>query len=309
MATQTTRKTITQRRGCHYWFNLAAFTLCAILFACIFLQYLAHPFLLSYSWSHPQRLALNNATPKDVGLTYEDASFKTSDGLTLRGWYIPSQNKAAVILLHPVASNRMGVSELAKIFARQGYGVLLFDIRAHGESDGDVLPYGGPEAEDVRAAVNYLQTRTDLDPQHSGIMGPSLGAQISILGAARDPRIKAVVADAPCCTVASDWPPPQSFSEWLYVPYDAIFFPILDWRTGVTQPVAVRDAIAQIAPRPLLLIGSGDEARAMQHHFAAAREPKMLWIIPEAGHIEGLSIRPQEYEARIMKFFDEALRK
>jgi fermentation-respiration switch protein FrsA (DUF1100 family) len=56
-----------------------------------------------------------------------------------------------------------------------------------------------------------------------------------------------------------------------------------------------------------LVISGGAEQNMMQHHFAAAREPKQLWIIPEAGHIEGLRVRPQEYEEKVVTFFDEAL--
>jgi alpha-beta hydrolase superfamily lysophospholipase len=103
-------------------------------------------------------------TPVDYGLNYQEISFTTSDGLTLQGWYIPSANGAAVILTHHMASNRVGVLETAYMLARNGYGVLLFDLRAHGESQGEVLPFGGAEAEDIVAAAAYLQSREDIDP-------------------------------------------------------------------------------------------------------------------------------------------------
>ncbi len=296
-----------QNRGWRYWRNLGLFSLLSIFIGLVFFQYVGVPFYMSYGYAHPKRAALCCITPADWGLAFEDVSFATSDGLTLRGWYLPSQNQAAIILLHGIAANRLAVMDHALMLARHGYGVLLLDLRAHGESDGDLLPYGGNEAEDVRGAAAYLQTRSDVDRERIGAMGLSLGAQVSILGAARDEAIKAVVADGPGATTFDDWPPLHSFGDWLYVPFDSVFYQMLPWRTGVSQPVSVQTAIAQIAPRPILVISGGAEQNMMRRHFAAAHEPKQIWIIPEAGHIEGLHVRPQEYEEKVIAFFDEAL--
>ena len=303
----TVKENARQRRGWRYWRNLGMFALAAGCIGVLFLIYVGHPYYLSRGWAHPQRLAVCCVTPADYGWAYKDASFTTSDGLTLRGWYVPSTNGAAVILAHPLASNRVGVLKVGAMLARHGYGVLMFDLRAHGESEGEVLPFGGNEAQDIVAAVTYLQTRGDVDVNRVGAMGLSLGAQVSILAAARSEAIKAVVADAPCCTTFEDLPRPQSRGEWLYFPYDLVFFRMLRWHTGVSRPMLVQEAIAKIAPRPLLLIGGGSEQRILEHHYGAAKEPKMLWVIPEAGHISGPSARPEEYEERIVRFFDQAL--
>jgi pimeloyl-ACP methyl ester carboxylesterase len=290
-----------------YWRNLGLFTLIVVVIAALFLVYVGHPFFLSYGWTHPQRLAVCCATPADFGLVYNEVSFNTSDGLTLWGWWIPSKNRAAVILVHPIASNRVGVLEIAAFLAHNGYGVLLFDLRAHGDSDGNILPFGGPEAEDIVGAVLYLQRRTDIDPNRIGAMGLSLGAQISILGAGRSESIQAVVADGPCCTTFADWPPPRKLSDWIYAPYDLVFFQMLAWRSEISKPVSIQEAIALISPRPILLIGGGAEKNILDHHFQSAGEPKSLWIIAEAGHIDGFSIVPKEYEKRVVDFFDQAL--
>jgi len=296
-----------EKRGCRYWRNLGLFAVLAGLVGLLLLIYVGHPYYLSRGWSRPERLAVCCTTPDDYGMDYEAVSFETGDGLTLRGWYVPSRNRAAVILSHPMASNRIAGLEVAEVLARYGYGVLLFDLRAHGESDGDALPFGGNEREDVRGAAAYLQTRADIDPDRIGAMGMSLGAQVSILGAAGTPAIRAVVADAPCCTRAEDFPPPSNLGEWLYVPYDLVFFQMLQWHTGVSDPESVQKAVARISPRPMLFIGGGSDQSMLEHHYRAAGEPKELWIIPEAGHIAGLDVRPEEYEERIVGFFDKAL--
>ena len=85
----------------------------------------------------------------------------------------------------------------------------------------------------------------------------------------------------------------------------------VEWRTGFTQPEAVIDTIASIAPRPLFLIAAGEpeamEPRIVQFYYDHAQEPKTIWMIPEAGHGGGPEARPEEYAERLVSFFDEAL--
>ena len=300
---------ISRKRGWRYWRNLALFALGCSIVGLLVIQYVGIPIFLAYGYSHPQRLAVCCYTPVDLGWTYEDVAVVTRDNLTLRGWYIPSHNRAAVLLLHPEASNRLGTIDGAKLLVKHGYGVLLLDIRAHGESDGQVLPFGGPEIEDVRAAVSYLQTRSDVDAERLGVMGWSLGAQVGLLGAARVKDVKAVVADGPGATAREDWPPPHTLGEWFYVPFDFVFYHVQPFYTGVTEPLSIKSAVAQIAPRPLLLISAGQEyeEHRVRYFYNAASEPKSLWGIPEATHIDGLSKRPEEYEEKVVEFFDAAL--
>lgn len=301
--------TPSNKRNGRYWINLTLFALGSCLLGYVLLQFIAYPVILAYGYSHPQRMEVCCTTPADYGLGFEEVTLVTSDQLTLRGWYIPSQNRAAVILLHSLASNRMGTLDGARMLAEHGYGVLMLDLRAHGESDGDVFPYGGPEVEDVRAAVVYLQSRPDVDDERIGIMGWSLGAQVGILAAAEFPEIRAVIADGPGATAFEDWPPPDSFDTWLYRPIDFIFYKVMPFYDGVDEPISIKDAIKQIAPRPILLISTGFELERVrvQTFMEEAKEPKELWLIPEANHMEGIILRPQEYEERIVHFFGETL--
>ncbi len=140
-------------------------------------------------------------------------------------------------------------------------------------------------------------------------MGWSLGAQVSILAAARIPDIKAVVADGPGATAFEDWPPPRTFREWLYVPIDYLFYQVMPLYTSVSDPISVKQAIGQISPRPILLISADFETEKyrMEYYINAAQEPKSLWVILGTNHIEGISKYPQEYEEKVVSFFDEAL--
>jgi pimeloyl-ACP methyl ester carboxylesterase len=208
-----------------------------------------------------------------------------------------------------MASNRLGALEHARLLAQHGFGSLLIDLRAHGASGGERLTFGGSEYLDVSGAVDYLRGRPEVEPDRIGVLGLSLGANFAILGAAQDERIAAVVAEAPSATVFRDWPRPAFVSDAFYVPFDLMFFFYLRRFGGVAEPVSIRDAVAGLAPRPIFLAG-GDtpgstlEQRSITQFFAAASDPKEMWIIPNTQHIAGLQTRPVEYEARVTGFFD-----
>jgi hypothetical protein len=82
---------------------------------------------------------------------------------------------------------------------------------------------------------------------------------------------------------------------------------MLRWRTRVSDPVSIQEGVSLIAPRPLLLVGSGSEKEMKNHHHDAAKEPEELWVIPDASHSGGLAARPEEYEARVIDSLDRAL--
>lgn len=294
------------RTDWRYWRNLAVFALISLIFGLVFLGYIGHPYYLSRGFAHPKRLPLSEVTPTDFDLEYEDVAIETADGLSLYGWYIPSRNGAAIILYHPMASNRIGTIFHAKMLASHGYGVLMMDIRAHGESEGDVLPFGGSEAEDALAAVDFLQSRDDVDPDRIGAMGLSLGTHIAILGASRSQAIQAVVVDGPGATTFEDWPPARSLGEYIWVPYDLVFYTFLPLHTRVNNPNSLLDSIPQIAPRPIYFI-DGEPGRAASHFYEVAGYPKSIWIILGGDHIDGIKVNPQEYERRVIGFFDTSL--
>jgi dipeptidyl aminopeptidase/acylaminoacyl peptidase len=108
-----------------------------------------------------------------LGAAYENVSFTTTGGLTLRGWYVPSRNHAAVI----AAPGRAGSQRPARVLVRHGYGVLLFDRRGEGKSDGDPNAFGWGAAKDVIAAVAFLQRRADVDRDRIGGIGLSVGGE------------------------------------------------------------------------------------------------------------------------------------
>src|SRR3954452_576084 len=146
------------------------------------------PFSVAYVVTHAARAAVPTA---DLGAPYENVEFRTADGLRLKGWYVRSRNGAAVISFPGRASSQ----QRAKLLARHGYGVLLFDRRGEGESEGDPNIFGWDGARDIHAAVTFLQHRADVDPDRIGGIGLSVGGEMMIQAAAESSALRAIVSE------------------------------------------------------------------------------------------------------------------
>jgi fermentation-respiration switch protein FrsA (DUF1100 family) len=291
-----------------YWRNLGCFLLLAFALAAVGLVvgmswWQVHTFL------HPHR-RLPVETPGDWNLGYEDVSFPASDGLTLHGWWLPAQNGAAVIVSHGLGGYRaLGP---AVVLARHGYGVLAFDWRAHGQSDGDLCTFGYQEVRDVEGALAWLQGQPGVDPGRIGMLGESMGAVVAIRAAAQLPAIRAVVADSPYPTVEEAVTNVWRGSGLPAFPFAPLQLALGQWQTGL-DPADLRpvDDVGAISPRPILILAGGQDPitgpDAGQRFFAAAGEPRQLWFEPDLGHLELASARPAEYEQRVVGFFDATL--
>lgn len=266
------------------------------------------PILRAVSVAHPMRSNIGKPTALvDAGLQVREVSFQTARGATIRGWYVPSQNGAAVMVAHGLGENRSAHVPIASALAKQGYGVLLVDLIAHGESDGSTLALDGQE---ILAAVSFLKNQGDNTPNKIGVLGYSLGALVSLQAAAQTQDIQAIVADGPMPVITlQDQPPPLDVSDWAWVPFDAIQLQALAVQ-GAAPAFSTIDAMHHTAPRPLLFIAgtrNQGEARVIRNYYANENRGVTLWEIAYAGHIGGYAANPQEYETRVTAFFDKAL--
>jgi dipeptidyl aminopeptidase/acylaminoacyl peptidase len=232
-----------------------------------------------------------------LGLPYEEVSFPSDDGLVLRGWFIPAaSNEAPAIVYAPATAHdqRSGLS-LVPSFHQAGYHVLLFSYRGHALSDGKRggFTYGDAESRDLDAAVQFLHDTKRVRQS-----------------AARNPLVGAVIAVAPFTCVSDVW----YTSRPELVPSF-----ILDWALWVAEkrrgfdreevcPVQVID---RIAPRPLLIIHGTDDQRITEEQvsrlFAAALEPKTLWLVKGANHSQVRSPVLEELSGELVAFLDSAL--
>ena len=135
------------------------------------------PLALTYIGSHVARADVPAAK---LGAAHEDVKLHTSDGLELDGWYVPSRNRAAVI----VFPGRAGTRKQARMLVRNGYGVLLYDRRGEGRSEGDPNGWGWDFDKDIRAGLDFLKQRADVDPERIGGLGLSVGGEMMLQTAA-----------------------------------------------------------------------------------------------------------------------------
>jgi MYXO-CTERM domain-containing protein len=260
---------------------------------------------ISYGDTHLARAVV---PPDELRVPHEDVKFETSDGLELEGWYIPSRNGAAVISF----PSRKGPQEQARMLARHGYGVLLFDRRGEGASDGDPNTFGWGGDRDIKAAIDFLQRRPDVDPDRIGGIGLSVGGELMLETAAETDELAAVVSEGAGARVFSERADRRTsaLNRAFNVLPNAVQQAALTVFSNESPPANLKDLVGRIAPRPLLLIAapnSPNGERLNRGYLEAAGEPKALWEIPESRHIGGIDARPQEYERRVVGFFDEAL--
>jgi hypothetical protein len=252
--------------------------------------------------THKPRSSVASA---DLGRPYEEITLRTSDGLDLAAWYVPSLNRAAVIAF----PGRSGPIEHARMLVRHGYGVLLLDMRGQGVSEGDPNGFGWGSTKDLDAAVAFLQARPDVDDAAIGGLGLSVGGEQLLESAADNSGLRAIVSDG-----AGE----RSVRETLLrgpagalaIPQQAVLTAAVAVLSGDAPPPALDNVVARISPRSLFFIyagrgGGGEELS--RDYYEAAGEPKALWYIPEAGHTDGLRVRPREYERWVLGFFDRAL--
>jgi dienelactone hydrolase len=264
------------------------------------------PVGLGYVTTHVGRAVV---PPDRLGVAHADVTFETADGLRLRGWYVPSRNGAAVIAF----PGRNGPQAQTRMLARHGYGVLLFDRRGEGRSEGAPNAWGWGGKADVKAAIAFLRRRPDVDPRRIGGIGLSVGGEMMLEAAAETDQLAAVVSEgagARSTTEDLDEDMPGA-ARVIGAPVSVLKTASIAVFSNTAVPANLKDLVGRIAPRPMLLIAapnSGHGEDLNRGYFAAAGEPKALWEIPESKHVGGIRARPAEYERRVLGFFDRALR-
>jgi dienelactone hydrolase len=285
------------------WWRLAALPVAFLLF-----QFVLVPVTPAVAGTNPAPTEVGDRTPAYLDLPFAEAAFTTADGVPLSGWYIPSTNGAAVAVLHGSGSTRSGVLDQAAALARHGYGVLLYDDRGHGRSGGAGMDFGWWGDLDVAAAVSYLESRPDVEPGRIGVLGLSMGGEQAINAAATDSRIRAVVAEGVQPKLPADTPQrPPGLEGLTERAVDVIGFATARLLTRAPTPLPQREAVAAVAPRPLLLIAGEGEVPAARALQAVAPSTVSLWELPDTPHTAGLAQHRDAWTARVTAFFDTNL--
>jgi fermentation-respiration switch protein FrsA (DUF1100 family) len=254
------------------------------------------------------------ASPTDYNLPFENVTFKSTDRVTLRGWFIQASPACGtVVFCHGHAGSMDPDLQYAPWFHAAGFNVLMFDFRGHGRSEGQHVSMGYLERYDLLGALDFLSSQ---GIRRVGVLGFSLGGAVAISTAALSRNIAAVVSDGGFAElrrtlargIRERYPlgPVCDWLAWLIVRMSG-------WRLGVnlTASDPIR-WVGQVSPTPLLLIHGGQDpyvsVEDVQRLHARAGEPKELWIVPEAGHRQVDQVHPEGYRQRILDFFERYLR-
>ncbi|HKO87120.1 MAG TPA: alpha/beta hydrolase, partial [Burkholderiales bacterium] len=228
--------------------------------------------------------------------------FISQDGTRLSGWFIPAKGypnpkdaKGTVIQFHGNAQNMSAHWRFVEWLPQRGFNIFVFDYRGYGESEGSPEPKG--VFEDSDAALTYLRSRADVDPERLLVFGQSLGGTnaIAVVGAGNRAGVKAVAIEATFFSYSAIAGEKVSGIGWL-----------------LDDTYSAKNYIAKIAPIPLLFMHGTTDAVIPYTHttklMELARQPKTLLRVEGAGHLEILTGRfGDRYQRELLHFFEDAL--
>ncbi len=239
---------------------------------------------------------------------YEDLAFESVDGTKLHAWFIPARTEAkgTVIYFHGNSRNISGHLWYADWLPDYGYNVFTFDYRGFGKSEGTPTIDGA--VLDGIAAIRYIRTRPDVDPDRLLVFGQSMGDAVAttVVGRHQPAGVQGVFLDCPFASyprIVGDQI--RKSSAWAWPVSWLSLFMI----SGRNNPIRYVD---DIAPRPLMIMhGMQDPLIPYPHSeslFAKAKQPKTLLLIGDEAHVSALRNGNREkYKRLIADFFDMSL--
>lgn len=244
-----------------------------------------------------------------------NVEFESGSGSKLSGWLIPGRKGAgAIVLMHGYRGDRRQMLGRASFLSRAGYSVLLFDFQAHGESPGKRITIGYLESRDAQAAVEFM--KRNCPGEKLGVIGLSLGGAATALASSTLPGL-----DVDAMTLEMVYPDinraVSNRLERYMGGWARGLAPLLVWqlkpRLGIDE-TALRpiDRIGAIKAPKLFIAGAKDRHTKLAESrelFAAASEPKELWVVEEAEHVDVHQVAQEEYERRVLNFFEKHLRR
>jgi len=251
--------------------------------------------------------------PPPPGLSAETVHIQYGDAQQVTGWFLPGRpGEGALLLLHGSGGNRLQMLERARWLQREGIASLIVDMPSHGESSGERNTFGRREASGAQAALAWLHRKQP--GEKLGAIGVSLGGA-SLLFAERQPELDALVLESVYPTIEDAVQDRLAMrlgepTGRVLAPLLLMQFPLrLDVSAAQLRPI---EAIASV--RAPVLVASGTEDLhtrwpETERLFAAAREPKALWPVPGAAHVDLHDFDAKAYEARLLPWLQAHLRK
>jgi pimeloyl-ACP methyl ester carboxylesterase len=259
---------------------------------------------------------LTDPANRDIGrppldLEASNITFASGSGTLIHGWLSHGKpGQGAVLLLHGLRGDRRDMLSRAKFLRARGYSVLLIDFQTHGESRGSEITFGDLESRDVTAAIQYMHHK--LPDEQVAVIGASLGAAAFVLAEER-PAVAAVVLEQMYPTIQQA----VAGRARLHLgPLGPVFAPLLMLQMQSQLKIPANrlrpiERLPQIGAPVLIVNGtqdsytSIDDARA---ELAAASNPKELWAVQGAGHVDLHAFAKAQYEQRVGDFLGRYLR-
>jgi uncharacterized protein len=254
-------------------------------------------------------------TAKSDDAELRDVSIVAPDGAVLRAWHIRPKkaNGSAVILLHGVGDDRLGISGYGDWLVRNHYSVLLPDSRALGLSEGELATYGLKESDDIHSWVSWLEENDR--PRCVFGFGESMGAAQLLQSLPKEPRFCAVVAESPFETFRevayARFGQPFHLGPWLgrtfFWPTVEVGFLSVRYRWGLDMDLASPDRAVVASSVPVFLIHGLSDRNIPPYHSddLEAQNPSkvILWRVAGAAHCGAHGVSPEEFERRVLDWF------
>jgi dipeptidyl aminopeptidase/acylaminoacyl peptidase len=245
--------------------------------------------------------------PERAGVSGLREVFFAAKGVPhVAGWYAPSRNRAAIVLVHGTQSERSSLLAETRILSEAGFGVLALDLPGQGASDGQSF-WGTSERDAIIAGADWLSRREEVDPNRIGGFGLSMGAYVLTLVAALDKGLRAVtLAACPTDVVEQNWVTSGKWGLLSRLPeYWALRL------SHMPLDMLPKNVIGAIAPRPVFILAGDLDGTVPEYMarelFLRAGNPKEMWIVHGAHHGDYASVAPEEYRLRLVDFFRRSL--
>ena len=257
-------------------------------------------------------------TPAYVEDRYEDVAFRSRDGLLLKGWWFPAPGASkAAVLVHGKDQNRIDSSfdpgRMARFLIADGWSVLLFEMRGHGQSEGTRWGLGQYEPDDILAAIDLAQQKAGVARDRVATIGESMGGGSVLMTVGRDPSIGPVVVDsayASAAVVVDEVGPQYSGLPAFFTP-GLVFMSRVLYGLDLGSVVPV-DVVRAHPERPFLFIQCVNDHTVAMHHgldlkAASANAGTQLWLVDDCGHVKAFVTHPQQWQDRVLAFLDGQL--
>lgn len=262
----------------------------------------------------PRSAALDDFqfTPWEFQAEYEDLGLVTADGIAFGAWFLRQPGAAqTVIVSGGHKGQRQNVLGISVALWRKGFNVLTYSYRGMPGSDRAPITMGVREVLELQAVIAFA--RKHIPGARIGLLGYSMGAVVSLLGAAGEPSIEALVLDSPFSDLIALLG--ENIRRASLLP-GGLFLPVVDLcfrfraraKLADSSPIAVLTALEK---RPLFFIHGGADAVTSVNHsrrlYEAYRGPREIWIVQGAPHTGAYFADRELYVERVAGFFSRHL--